>query len=59
MELDIFHLDCFPSCRPTGGLEHGLVVETEPELGHAGEVTFHLDGTKDFGPENVAVGGYQ
>ena len=38
-----------------GALEHDLVVQAEPELGHAGEVALHLDCAEDLGAYDVTV----
>jgi hypothetical protein len=36
-------------------LEHDLVVETEPELWHAGKIALHLDCAKNLGTDDVAL----
>lgn len=56
VELDVLHLDGLAAGAAARRLEHDLVVEAEPQLGHAAEVALHLDGAQDLGPEDVAVG---
>ena len=48
MELNVLHLDEFSPCRPVLHLKQHLVVETELELGHAGQETAHVDAPKDL-----------
>lgn len=54
MEFHVFHLDCLAAGGAAGGLEHDFVVEAEAQLGHTGEVAFHLDCAEDLGAEDVA-----
>ena len=49
MELDILQLDAL-ALAAAGGLEEHLVVEPQPQLGHAGQVHSHLDVAADLGP---------
>lgn len=56
MELDILHLDGLATGGAAGRLEHGLVVEAQPQLGHTAQVALHLDGTKNLTAQHVAVG---
>ena len=44
VELDVLHLDRLAPRRASRRLEHGLVVEPEPQLRHARQVALHLDG---------------
>ena len=55
MELDVLHLDRLASRVAAGALEHDLVVEPEPELGHARQVALHLPCAKDLGADDAAV----
>ena len=54
MELDVLHLDRLATRVATRALEHDLVVQPEPQLGHAREVALHLDGAEDLGAHDVA-----
>ena len=54
MELDILELHAL-ALAAAGGLEQHLVVEPQPQLGHAGEVHSHLDVAADLGPEHLAL----
>lgn len=56
MELDVLHLDGFSARRAACSLEHGLVVESQPQLGHAAQIALHLDGAQDLRSQHVAVG---
>ena len=49
MELDILELHAL-ALAAAGGLEQHLVVEPQPQLGHAGQVHSHLDVAADLGP---------
>src|SRR6478752_4029899 len=59
MKFDILHLDSLSSGSSTGGLEHDLIVKAQTQLGHTTEVTLHLNSTKDFRTEDVAICGNQ
>lgn len=50
VEFDVFHFDCLSARRSAGGLEHDLVVEAQPQLGHTGQVALHLDSSQNLGP---------
>ena len=56
VELDVLHLYRLAPGRPSRRLEHGLVIEAEPQLGHAAQVAFQLDGAEDLAAEDVAGG---
>ena len=55
MELDVLHLDRLASRVAARALEHNLVVQPEPELGHARQVALHLDCAEDLGADDVTV----
>ena len=57
MKLDVLHLHGFSPRGTTGALEHGLVVEAEAQLRHAGEVALHLDGAEDLAAQHAARAG--
>ena len=59
MKLDILHLDCLSPRRSACSLEHGLIVEPQPQLGHPAEVALQLNGAEDLGAEDVSSGGDQ
>jgi len=59
VELDVFHLDSLASCSAARGLEHGFVVQTQPQLGHTAQITLHLNSTQNLGPEHVSVRRHQ
>lgn len=40
---------------PPRVLEHDLVVEAQPQLGHPAQVALHLDRAQDLAPHDVAV----
>lgn len=56
MELDVFHLHSFPPSRSACRFEHDLVVQAKTQFRHTGQVTLHLNRTKNFGPEHVPTG---
>ena len=56
VELDVLHLNGLAARGPARRLEHDLVVEPQPQLGHAAEVALHLDGAEDLAAQHVSVG---
>jgi hypothetical protein len=48
MELDVFHFNCLASGRTACRLEHDLVVQTQAQLRHSGQIALHLDSAQDF-----------
>jgi hypothetical protein len=40
---------------PSGVFKHDLVVQPQPQLGHARKVALHLDGTEDLRSDDVSV----
>ena len=57
VEFHVLHLHGLAPRRPPRRLEHDLVVQPQPQLGHAAEVAFQLHGAEDLGAEHVARGG--
>lgn len=64
VKLDVFHFDRLTTRRcvnsqirtATHALKHHLVVEAQTQLGHAREVTLHLDSAYNFTAHDMAVG---
>ena len=54
MELDVFHLHRFPSCRSACGLKHDLVVQPQAQFGHSTQIALQLHGAQDLGAEDIA-----
>ena len=40
MEFHVLHLHRLPPCRPTRGLKHDFVIQSQAKLRHTTEVTF-------------------
>jgi hypothetical protein len=40
----------------SSALEHDFVIQTQPQLRHARQVTLHLDRPEDLRPDDVSVG---
>lgn len=55
VELDVLHLDSLPPRGASRRLEHGLVVQSQPQFGHPAQITLHLDGAQDLRPQDVSV----
>lgn len=57
VKLDVFHLNSLASRGPTSRFKHDLVVQSQAQLRHAGQVALHLDSAEDLGSQDIAVGG--
>ena len=55
MELGVLQLHRL-ALAPAGALEQHLVVQPQPQLGHAGEVDPHLDTAHDLTAQYVTIG---
>ncbi len=53
MEFDILHLHRLPSCRAPCGLEHHLVVQSQPQLRHPAQVALQLHGPEDLAAQHI------
>ena len=54
VELDILQLHAL-TLPPPCGLEENLVIQSEPQLRHPGEVDPHLHDPHDLGPQHVPL----
>lgn len=54
VEFDVLHLDGLAARGAARRLEHDLVIEAESQLGHAAQVTLHLDRAENLRPQDIA-----
>ena len=55
VELDVFHFDRFASRGTACGLEHNLIIQSQPQLWHTTQVALHLDGAQNLRSQDISV----